>query len=140
LAGFSNPEAVQDLREFDCGDYEGLTAAEVRANRPGWDFWRDGYAGGETQEGAAVRVDRVLTRLNEAAGATLVFSHASTIRTLVARYLGLEGRVGSAFGFDPAHIGIVAVRRGYHAIIFWNYGEHLPEELKEPKAASALPH
>jgi sedoheptulose-bisphosphatase len=40
------------VREWDYGEYEGLTSAEIRAKRaaaglPGWDIWAHGCPGGE---------------------------------------------------------------------------------------------
>ena len=41
------------VREWDYGDYEGLTSAEIRAQRAAeglparWDIWSDGCPGGE---------------------------------------------------------------------------------------------
>jgi probable phosphoglycerate mutase len=140
LAGYTTPEIVQELHEFDCGDYEGLTSKEIQAKRPGWEFWRDGCAGGETIETASTRIDGILNLLRKETGATLVFSHAGTIRILVARYLGLSGHMGSGFGFDPAHLGVIATRSGHPAIMIWNDGNHLPESAKEAKGKIAIPH
>ena len=50
-----NIEITEDLREWDYGDYEGLTAREVSERRRAkgldkdrkWDIWRDGCEGGE---------------------------------------------------------------------------------------------
>ena len=54
LAGFGDRLETSDaLLEFDYGDYEGLTTAQIRAARPGWDLFRDGCPGGETVEAAA---------------------------------------------------------------------------------------
>ena len=39
LAGFVNPTIVPDLAEWDYGDYEGLTTAEIQAGRPGWNLF-----------------------------------------------------------------------------------------------------
>src|SRR5690349_21572103 len=37
LAGLGDrAEVVEDLREWDYGDYEGRTTADIRAQRPGW--------------------------------------------------------------------------------------------------------
>lgn len=139
LAGFRELEIVPDLIEFDCGNYEGLTAAEIRAKRPGWDFWRDGCEGGETSQTAGARVDRVLAALADEHGTVLLFSHAATSRVLAARFLGLPGRMASAFSFDPAHIGILG-RRSNPAILLWNDGSHLPAAHRSEKTASTLPH
>ena len=46
-------EIMEDIREWDYGDYEGITSAEIRERRRGegiegdWDIWRDGCPGGE---------------------------------------------------------------------------------------------
>jgi len=41
-------EIVPDLVEWDYGKYEGRQGAEIRAERPDWNLFRDGYPGGET--------------------------------------------------------------------------------------------
>src|SRR5437868_1896416 len=38
MAGYS-PEAYDDLREWDYGEYEGLTSAEIQKTAPGWAIW-----------------------------------------------------------------------------------------------------
>ena len=35
--------------EWDYGDYEGLTTAEIRETVPGWTVWTHGAPGGETR-------------------------------------------------------------------------------------------
>ncbi|KAL8672719.1 MAG: hypothetical protein Q9168_002844 [Polycauliona sp. 1 TL-2023] len=45
-------QVVDDIREWDYGDYEGLTSATIREQREKngqgpWDIWRDGCPGGE---------------------------------------------------------------------------------------------
>ena len=36
-------EVTDDLVELGYGDYEGLTTAEIRVYRPGWDLWRTAH-------------------------------------------------------------------------------------------------
>jgi probable phosphoglycerate mutase len=44
---------MEDIREWDYGDYEGLTSAQIREQRARetgnghWDIWKDGCPGGE---------------------------------------------------------------------------------------------
>jgi probable phosphoglycerate mutase len=43
---------TDEIREWDYGDYEGLTSAQIREQRKengegAWDIWRDGCPGGE---------------------------------------------------------------------------------------------
>ena len=46
-------EITEDIREWDYGDYEGITSAEIRKRRKEagiegyWDIWKDGCEGGE---------------------------------------------------------------------------------------------
>jgi hypothetical protein len=45
-------QITEDIREWDYGDYEGVTSAEIREQRgkaglEPWDIWRDGCPGGE---------------------------------------------------------------------------------------------
>src|SRR5438477_9195697 len=49
LAGLGDGAQVRDdLREWDYGDYEGITTPEIHAQRPGWSLWSDGCPNGET--------------------------------------------------------------------------------------------
>src|SRR5206468_7506502 len=59
----SEPVTVLDeLAEWDYGDDEGRTTAEIRETRPGWTVWAGGPAGGETITDVAIRCHRVLRR------------------------------------------------------------------------------
>src|SRR5436853_7647347 len=52
ISGFgSRVELCPDLGEWDYGDYEGRTTAEIRRGVPGWSLWRDGCRGGERADG-----------------------------------------------------------------------------------------
>src|SRR5918996_6528200 len=90
LAGLADAaEVSDDLRELGYGDYEGLTTAEIREGRQGWDLWRDGSPGGEPLAEAAARTDRVIARAVAAGGDVALFGHGHILRILGARWLGL---------------------------------------------------
>src|SRR5207249_10895210 len=60
LAGFGPVATIDpDLTEWDYGAYEGRTTADIRAERPGWDLFRDGCPGGESLADVGARADRV---------------------------------------------------------------------------------
>ena len=45
-------QITEDIREWNYGEYEGITSAEIKERRkqqglPEWDIWRDGCPGGE---------------------------------------------------------------------------------------------
>ena len=69
LAGFGAVAEVDaDLAEWNYGKYEGRTSAEIHAERPDWDLFRDGCPGGETPEEIGVRADRVVSRVRAVQG------------------------------------------------------------------------
>jgi broad specificity phosphatase PhoE len=91
LAGFGAVADVDgDLVEWDYGQYEGLTGAEIRAGRPGWDIFRDGCPGGEAPAQVAARAARVVSRVRAIGGDVLVFSSGHFMRVLAAAWIGLE--------------------------------------------------
>jgi probable phosphoglycerate mutase len=98
LAGFSAvAEVDHDLVEWDYGQYEGRRTAEIRAERPDWQLFRDGCPGGETPEQIAARADRVVGRVRAVQGDVLLFSSGHFLRVLAARWLGIQPTVNSRF-------------------------------------------
>lgn len=87
LAGFE-PTVVEELAEWNYGDYEGLTTREIRERRPDWDLFKHGCPNGETSADMAVRVDRAVARLMDCQGDVVVFAHGHLLRVLAARWLG----------------------------------------------------
>ena len=88
LAGFG-AESEPDLMEWDYGDYEGLTTAEIRQLQPGWSLWEDGVPAGERVSDVGRRADRVLERASGSEGDVLCVAHGHLLRVLAARWLGL---------------------------------------------------
>ena len=63
LVGLGGRATVEpDLMEWNYGEYEGLTATEIHARRPGWLVFRDGCPNGEMPDQIGSRVDRVIAR------------------------------------------------------------------------------
>jgi len=96
LAGFeSAAEVDSDLVEWNYGEYQGRTTAEIRAERPDWQLFRDGCPGGESPAQVEVRADHALNRLRAVGGDVLLFSSGHFIRVLAERWIGLEPSVHS---------------------------------------------
>ncbi len=54
LAGLGRHALVDpDLAEWDYGAYEGVTTAQIRQDRPGWDLFADGVPDGESAQDVA---------------------------------------------------------------------------------------
>lgn len=121
LAGFgSDPEIVEDLREWDYGDYEGLTTPQIRERDPNWSLWRDGCPGGEAPEAVAARADRVLARVGD--GATIAFAHGHILRVTAARWIELSAAGGARLVLSPASLGVLGYERDTRVLLRWNAG------------------
>jgi probable phosphoglycerate mutase len=121
LAGFAGRcEADRDLVEWNYGEYEGLTSAQIQANAPGWMLFEDGCPGGETAGEVASRTDRVIARLRGLEMDVVLFAHGHVLRAFVARWLGLAVSAGSHFLLDPATVSVVSDYHGAPAVKRWN--------------------
>jgi broad specificity phosphatase PhoE len=126
LAGLSEGALVRDdLREWDYGDYEGITTPEIRSRRPDWFLWRDGCPGGETAAEVGARADRVVAELRAAGGDCAVFAHGHVLRVLAARWLGLPPQEGSLLGLSTATLSILGYERQTPVVWLWNDPSHL---------------
>jgi broad specificity phosphatase PhoE len=121
LAGLEDQaELSDDLLEWDYGDYEGITTAEIRERRPGWYLWRDGCPGGESAADVGRRVDRVIASLEGVGGDVAVFAHGHVLRVLTARWLGLGPEAGALFKLDTATLSALGYERETRVITRWN--------------------
>ena len=112
LAGFADQAEVDpDLVEWDYGDYEGRTSAEIRAERPEWMLWRAG---------------RAIDRVRRAGGDVLVFSSGHFLRVLASRWLALEPSAGRFFLLDTASLSALGYDRSFAqpVIRLWNDVAH----------------
>jgi broad specificity phosphatase PhoE len=128
LAGFGDHCAVDpDLLEWDYGAYEGRTTADIRAERPGWNLFRDGCPGGETADDVGARADRLIARLRGRGGRILLFGHAHAFRVLAARWIGLDPRVAEHLMLSTASLSILGYEHGPDdpAIRLWNDDRHV---------------
>ena len=128
LAGFGAvAETDPDLVEWNYGEYEGLRTAEILAKRPDWQLFRDGCPGGESPEQIGARADRVVKRLRAINGNVLLFSSGHFLRTLAARWLGLEPAAGRLFVLGTASLSALGYENSLArpAIKIWNDTSHL---------------
>lgn len=130
LAGFAGRAQVDpELIEWNYGDYEGLTTAEIREKRPDWIIYRDGCPGGERTSDVARRADRVIARVRAMGSKVLLFSSGHFLRVLGARWLGLEPSAARFLLLTTATLSIV----GYEhtlcepVICLWNDDRHVCE-------------
>jgi broad specificity phosphatase PhoE len=121
LAGLGEKvELSDDLLEWDYGDYEGITTAEIHQERPDWYLWRDGCPGGETAPEVGARVDRVIAQLRSLEGDAALFSHGHVLRVLTARWLKLGPESGALFKLDTGTLSSLGYERKTPVITRWN--------------------
>jgi probable phosphoglycerate mutase len=121
LAGLGDRARVdRDLVEWNYGEYEGLTSAEIRARSPGWLLFTDGAPGGERPEDVSRRVDRVISQARLAPGNVAIFAHGHLLRSLAARWLGWPIAAGQHFLLDTGTVNVLSVYREAPAIRRWN--------------------
>jgi probable phosphoglycerate mutase len=123
LAGFGAMAQVDpDLAEWDYGNYEGLLSSEIHAKNPDWQIFRDGSPGGESAADITARADRVVSRLRAADGQVLLFSSGHFIRSLTARWLGLELAAGRYFLPSTGSLSILSYEHSLPepVVVVWN--------------------
>jgi probable phosphoglycerate mutase len=109
-----------DLREWDYGELEGRTTAELVAERPGWTLWKDGPPGGETLAQVAARADRAVERAAAVDGDVAVFAHGHLLRVLGARWAGQPPEFAERLSLDTAAVCELDTHRGVRVVARWN--------------------
>ena len=121
LSGFGQNMVVDpDLSEWDYGEYEGKTPAEIHEVTPGWLIFSDGCPGGEMPEQVGARVDRVIARTRALDRDILLFAHGHVLRVLAARWIGLPPEGGQHFLLDTGTLCVLSYYRDVPAIRIWN--------------------
>jgi len=131
LAGFGAVAEIDpDLLEWNYGEYEGRRTADIRAERPDWQLFRDGCPGGESPAQVTARADRAVTRLRAVRGDVLLFSSGHFLRVLAVRWIGIE-LTAQARSFMLSTASLSAL--GYEdslsrpVVRLWNETRHVEE-------------
>jgi probable phosphoglycerate mutase len=128
LAGFgAKAEVDRDLVEWDYGKYEGRTSAEIHAERPDWELFRDGCPGGESAVQVGARADRVVGRVRAVQGDVLLFSSGHFLRVLAARWIGLEAAGGRHLFLGTASLSSLGYEHNLSQPVLrlWNETSHV---------------
>ena len=129
LAGLcENAEEDANLVEWDYGDYEGVTSAEIHRSHPGWMVFTDGCPNGEMPTDVGKRVDRVITKVRAIGGHVALFAHGHVLRVLAARWLGLPPEAGRHFTLDTSTLNVLGYYHDSPAIVLWN--APLPSQME----------
>jgi probable phosphoglycerate mutase len=120
LAGFSPDELTEDAAEWDYGELEGLTSAEIEQTYPSWSIWSGPVPGGESAEQVSTRIDRLLAGIAALAEPVLIFSHGHTSRCIAARWLGEPITSGRHYRLDTGAVSTLGFEHDRPVILQWN--------------------
>ncbi len=123
LAGFGSKASVDPrLVEWNYGDFEGQTQAEIHQTFPGWNVFDDGCPGGESVKDVAARADAVVADLRKWTGRTIVFAHGHFLRMLGARWCGLGPSVARSLLLQTSGVCILGYEKSLQnpVIRLWN--------------------
>ncbi|CAI7575382.1 unnamed protein product [Penicillium pancosmium] len=99
-------EITEAVREWEYGDYEGLTSKQIKALREEagekpWNIWTDGCPGGESPDDVVKRLDALIADIKEkyhrpclegrseaGKGDVLVVAHGHILRAFAMRWTG----------------------------------------------------
>jgi broad specificity phosphatase PhoE len=129
IAGFGEAQPTSDLMEWDYGQFEGRTTAQIREDLPRWTIWAGPWSGGETPAEVGERVDRVIARCLGPAvsGDSLIFAHGHVLRVLAARWLGRHPGDGAHYALATATLSVLGWEHGARVIETWNEACHLAQ-------------
>lgn len=126
-------EIDADLSEWDYGEYEGRSPADILRSRPGWCIFRDGAPHGETPAEVARRVDRVIARLRRLEGNIAVFTHGHLGRVLAVRWIGLPVAQAQHFLLGTGSLGVLGEDPHHGALpVIERWNERMPTARHSP--------
>jgi broad specificity phosphatase PhoE len=130
LAGFAQTAEVDhDLVEWNYGEFEGRTSADIFKENPDWQLFRDGCPGGESPAQVGARADRVVNQARAIRGDVLIFSSGHFLRVFAARWLGIEPAGGRFFALNTASLSALGYEHSLSepVIRLWNDTRHVNE-------------
>lgn len=116
----NSPKIDPRLKEWNYGDYEGLTHIQIAKLDPNWNLFLHGAPKGESPNQVSARADDFLSILRKETGNILIFSHGHFLRALAARWLSLPVESGKLFALSVASISILSYERSEPVLKLWN--------------------
>lgn len=134
LAGYDAPDIDENLLEWDYGDDEGITTADIRTRRPGWELWTDGALNGETPAEVSARADAAVANAADICDSgcdAIVFGHGHMLTALAVRWIGLPIEHGRHFRISTGSISILRWNREQRVLDLWNDRSHLTSAIAD---------
>ena len=127
LAGFGDGATTDDaLMEWDYGEYEGITTAEIQETVPDWSLFVQGCPGGESAADVGARVDPLVDAAREGKGNWLFAAHGHVLRVVGARWVGLPPEDGVMLNLGTAAVCFLGFEHDRPVITHWNLTGRIP--------------
>lgn len=122
LAGFPDARPMDELVEWDYGEFEGRRTADIRRelDDPDWLIWTCGIREGESTEAVGQRADRARDKLMRHEGNVIVFAHGHYLRMFAARWMNQAARLGQHLALATGTLSILGHEHAYRVIERWN--------------------
>lgn len=120
LAGWPDAEVVEDLREWNYGDYEGITTNKIRETVPDWTVWTHETPGGENAEQVGERLGKLIRQIRGEDGRVLIVGHGHCLRALAACWLGQSASDGRFYRLETATVSVLGYEHDVPVIVRWN--------------------
>ncbi|OHW93293.1 phosphoglycerate mutase [Colletotrichum incanum] len=116
LDGGPNVIYSEDIREWDYGEYEGMTTSQIRESREKkgldvhtpWNIWRDGCEGGESKQ--QIREVQRPYMNGEKPVDVLLVAHGLILRCFWKRWLGYAIDFEVSIIFSPGAISVLSYK------------------------------
>jgi broad specificity phosphatase PhoE len=121
LAGLTPCEITDDLQEWDYGEFEGRTTAQIHTGLPDWSIWDGPWKGGEADEDVRARALRLISSVR-ASGAdrVVLVGHGHFSRVIGATWVDAPAAAGRWLEFDTASWSQLGWHRGTPVLAHWN--------------------
>ena len=123
LAGLGNRmQILDDIIEWDYGDYEGITTATIRETVPDWTVWTHPCPNGESAAQVQIRCERAIETAitTKGDGDIALFAHGHILRALAGTWIGLGASGGALLQLGTASVSILGWEHGHRTISRWN--------------------
>lgn len=117
---FNGAEIDPDLVEWNYGDYEGKTSAEIRELDPKWTIFSKGAPNGESIGDIGTRAMRVIAKVRSVPGDVVLFSSGHFLRSLAAKWLQKPITEGKYYLLSTASISVLGFERESPVLVSWN--------------------
>ncbi|MCF7806685.1 MAG: histidine phosphatase family protein [Simkaniaceae bacterium] len=112
---------LDDLSEWNYGEYEGMTTAEIRKIEPRWNIFTHGARGGESIEAIQERTQRVIHLIKQQEEDVILFSSGHFTRALAASWMEESIELGRHLVLSTASLSVLGYEHDYPAILCWNH-------------------